>query len=312
MTYLPAEAHTRFAEQHGVASIDQLTDTGLTVRQVEYLVERHCLVSVVRGAYASPSVALTETSRLVAICLARPHVVIAGPTAGRVHGLRKVGGDLRTHLLAPPGANPAVGRSTRTFHTRAFGETDFEQRDDGLRVTTMQRTSLDLSRHLGASALLSVIEQVMQRTGSSDSDLRAMALPWLPRRRWVRQYFDALDRRIDGPAAESDPEVVVGQMLHDRSVFGLVRQFAIDLPGYGPARFDLAVPEMRWALEVDVFASHRETLGVEADRRRDDAARRLNWTVDRIGSDDYEHDLIASIDRVTTRYRQLRAQTTTT
>ncbi|MEP1124366.1 MAG: type IV toxin-antitoxin system AbiEi family antitoxin domain-containing protein [Ilumatobacter sp.] len=81
MTYLPAEAHARFAAQHGVASIEQLIDTGLTRRQIEYLVDRNCLVSVVRGAYSSPSVALGDNGRLAAICLARPAVVIAGPTA---------------------------------------------------------------------------------------------------------------------------------------------------------------------------------------------------------------------------------------
>ena len=308
MTYLPAEAHARFARQHGVASIDQLIETGLTVRQIEYLVDRHCLANVIRGAYASPSVALTETSRMVAICLTRPNVVIAGPTAGRVHGLRKVSHDRRIHLLAPPGANPAVGRNVRTFHTRAFGDDDIEQRDDGLRVTTIERTPLDLSRHLGSDPLLSVIEQVMHRTGASDQQLRSMALPWLPRRRWVRRFFDALDRRIVGPAAESDPEVVVGQMLDARSVVGLVRQFALDLPGYGPARFDLAIPEIRWALEVDVFPSHLETLGTESDQRRDEAAHRLAWSVDRISRDDYEHDLVAAIDNAVARSRQLRAR----
>ncbi|MEP2373750.1 MAG: hypothetical protein ABJ314_21430 [Ilumatobacter sp.] len=223
-----------------------------------------------------------------------------------------MGGDKRTHLLAPPGANPAVGRHVVTFHTRAFGESDIERRDDGLRVTTMERTSLDLARHLRPDPLLSVIEQVLQMTGKSDDDLRAMAAPWLPRRRWVRRYLEAVDRRIAGPAAESDPEVVVGQMLDARSVVGLVRQFAIDLPGYGPARFDLAVPEIRWALEVDVFPSHDETLGIASDLRRDEAARRVDWLVDRIGRGDYENDLVVSVTQVVERYRRRRAEFTRT
>lgn len=307
MTYLPAEAHARFAQQHGVASIEQLVQTGLTTRQIEYLVDRGCLINVVRGAYASPSVALTDTSRMIAICLARPHVVIAGPTAGCIHGLRKVAHDRRIHLLAPPGANPAVGRNVHTFHTRAFGVGDFEQRTDGLRVTTMVRTSLDLARHLRPDPLLSVVEQVMQRTGATDHELRAQALAWRPRRPWVGHYLDALDRRIIGPAAESDPEVVVGQLLHARSIVGLTRQFRIDLPGYGPARFDLAVPDFRWALEVDVFPSHRETLGTVADRHRDEAAHRLGWVVERISRDDYEHELISSVDRAVASYRRRRA-----
>ena len=64
---------------------------------------------------------------------------------------------------------------------------------------------------------------------------------------------------------------------------GLVRQHPVELPGYGRARFDLAVVELRWAIEVDVHPTHRETAGVLSDRRRDDAAARSGWTISRVG-----------------------------
>ena len=70
--------------------------------------------------------------------------------------------------------------------------------------------------------------------------------------------------------------------LRRRGVVDLVRQHPIQLPGYGRARFDMAIPELRWALEVDVHPEHRTVEGVANDRRRDDAAEEIGWAVRRL------------------------------
>lgn len=306
MTHLPAAAHRLFARQHGVASNDQLMETGLTRHQLVHLERCGALVSVVYGAYASPSAPRTELMRCAAITLARPHVAIAGPTAGRIWGFRRLPPDRRIHLLAPPGANPAESPAFVTFHTKAFTCDDIVQRDDGIRITTQIRTALDLARHLGGDSLLSVIEQAMHDAGATTADMRAIAAPWLNRRPWVKRFWHALDRRLDGDAAESDPEVRVGVELKRAGVVGLVRQFPQTLPGFGPVRFDLAVPDLRWAVEVDVFPTHDETVGAMADARRDRAARSIGWSVLRISRADYEHDFDQTIARTVADYRRRR------
>jgi hypothetical protein len=101
-------------------------------------------------------------------------------------------------------------------------------------------------------------------------------------RPWVRRFLRLLDARYRGAAAESEPELRVYAALRRRGVTDLVRQHPIILPGYGRARFDMAIPELRWALEVDIHPEHRTTEGVANDNRRDDAADEIDWAVRRL------------------------------
>lgn len=306
MTYLTVAAHELFNRQHGVASIEQLEQSGLSRGQIEHLELNAAVVNIVRGAYRSPSVPETELTRCAALCLARPHVSIAGPTAGRLHGFRRVSGDRRIHLIAPPGAQPATATSkVVTYRTAAIHPYDIITRDDGIRVTSPARTALDLTRSLRFGDLVSVIEQAMHESAVSEDDMRAVAVDWVRRRPWVRRYLDALDCRLAGGAAESHPEVRVGRALLAAGVHGIVRQHRIELPGYGWVRFDLAVPALRWAIEVDMFPTHEELGGAQSDRRRDDAALRAGWTVNRIARRRYETAFDDEISALANQFRLL-------
>lgn len=305
MTYLPPEAHAVFERQHGVASIEQLEQSGLSRRQIELLERNGALVNLLRGAYRSPSVPVTELGRCAALCVARPRVAIAGPTAGRLHGFRRVSADNRIHLIAPPAAQPAtVDPRVVTYRTAAIHARDVIARPDGIRVTSRARTALDLARSLRFGDLVSVIEQAMH-DGATEAEMRTVAVDWVRGRPWVRRYLVALDCRLGGGAAESHPEVRVGRALRSAGVHGLVRQYRIELPGYGGARFDLAVPRLRWAIEVDVFPTHAELAGAVSDRRRDDAAARLGWVVSRITRARYEAAFDDEIRSLVARFHHL-------
>lgn len=126
------------------------------------------------------------------------------------------------------------------------------------------------------------------------------------RRPWLRRYLLQLDRRFDGGAAESHHETVFGDALDAAGVSPLVRQFAVDLPGYGPARFDLAVPSMRWAIEVDVFPTHQETEGRRRDLRRDEAARAIGWDTTRVVEAHLGSSMPATVVRLRADFDQRR------
>lgn len=299
MAHLSPGAHRLFAVQHGVASAQQLLSTGLTRRQIEHLESRGDLVAVVRGAYRTPSVEPSELGRCAAVCLAHPLVVIAGPTAGRLWGFRRMGTDRRVHVLAPRHWRATSASWCQTYRTDAVHPVDRVQRADGICVTTRQRTAFDLARHLRSDDdLLSVIEQAARDGDLRDGDLRAVAADWVRGRPFAQRFIDQVDRRLDGGSAESEPEVVVGDRLVQRGVEGLVRQYPVDLPGYGPARFDLAVPRLRVAIEVDVFPTHSEIVGRRRDARRDAAARAIGWTVRRITESAYRTDLGRTLDSI--------------
>ena len=233
---------------HGVATSFELQQCGLSAPAVRSLVEAGNLVAVVKGVYRIPAVALDESARCAAICAAHPDVAISGPTAGRLWGLRRLPRDQRIHLLAPPASHPTVSSWVVPYRTAAFHPEDVVRRPDGIAVTSRGRTALDLARFVSVTDLLSIIEQVL-RDGK-------------------------LDGRLRGGPAESHGEAVLGQALDSAGLIGLERQHRIDLPGYGPARFDLAVPSVRLAIEVDLHPTHDETAG----RCRDTLAMSLQAT----------------------------------
>lgn len=311
MGHLNESAHRLFATQHGVASVPQLLGTGLTPDQLKRLEAVGAIARIHNGAYRSPSVALDESARCAAVCLARTAVTIAGPTAGRLWGLRRLPNDRRIHVIAPPASNPCVANWIVPYRTEAIHAADVVERADGIRVTTRARTAFDLARWLKPDDLLSVIEQVLHDGNLDESDLIEVAAAWIsPRRPWTRRFLRQLDRRLPGAAAESHPEVRVADALRSIGVTGLVRQFDILLPGYGAARFDLAVPELHWAIEVDVHPRHLETEGVAADRRRDRAAASVGWNTFRLDRDAYEHRFSQSIVAIRHEHRKLlRAST---
>ena len=307
MATLNPIAHALFARQHGVASTRQLLDAGISERRLQQLQHDGALELVLRGAYRTPSAPVTELSRCAAVCAARPDVAIAGPTAGRLWGFRRLPSDHRIHVLAPPASNPAIARWVVPYRTAARHDDDIVERDDGIRITSRQRTALDLARWLGDDDLLSVIEQAAHDGHLAEGDFLEVAADWLsPQRPWARAFLRALDRRLPGGPAESHPEVRVADALARAGVVGLVRQHRVELPGHGEVRFDLAVPGLRWAIEVDLHPSHRETMGIAADARRDRAAGAVGWTTTRLVKAQYDHRFNESIAEIAAINASLR------
>ncbi len=217
MARLTREAHRLFATQHGVAGVDQLVAAGLSPRQIKRLEADGSLISVLRGAYRTPSVELDELGRCAAVCLARPAVTVAGPTAGRMWEYRRIPRDRRVHVIGPPASQPAIAPWVVTYRTAAIRDDDVITRGDGIRVTTRARTAFDLSRHLTPRDLRSVIEQAMHDGGCTAQDMLDVASEWLsPRRPWASTFVRLVEGRLTGGAAESHPEVRVGEALERR------------------------------------------------------------------------------------------------
>lgn len=307
MAHLTPSAHGLFATQHGVASLHQLQSSGLGRNQLKRLEASGAIVRLINTVYRSPSVPLDELTRCAAVCLAHPTIVVAGPTAGRLWGFRRLPPDRRVHVLAPRASHPVAADWLVPYRTEAFHAGDVIHRPDGVNVTSRARTALDLARWLSPESLLSVIEQAIHDGRITDQEMHAVAVDWISSQRpWVRTYLVQLGRRLAGGAAESHPEVRVAHALRNAGVRGLVQQYPIDLTGYGRARFDLAVPELRWAIEVDVHPVHGETNGRLSDRRRDAAATADGWAVTRIARASYELDFDATIARVADEHHARR------
>src|SRR5918993_3331545 len=115
VAHLPHSVHRLLAAQHGVVSTGQLRSAGLSESQIKRLDLGGSLDSFLRGTYRSPSWPVDELMRCAAICLGRPQVAIAGPTAGRLWGFRRLPADRRVHVIAPPAQKPTIERWVRAY-----------------------------------------------------------------------------------------------------------------------------------------------------------------------------------------------------
>lgn len=117
-----------------------------------------------------------------------------------------------------------------------------------------------------------------------------------PGRPWVRRFLRVLVGRTMGRPRESDWERRVHDALVNRGVSDIESQVGEQLAGYGTARFDLAIPSIRWVLEVDAHPEHRTLEGQAGDHRRDRKSRRQGWAVERVGEAELTADFDATID----------------
>ncbi len=307
MAHLTAAAHARLARQNGVITAAQLVHCDMHPRAIERLLANGVLCRAVTGAYRSPSVPWTEVSRCTAICLARPNLVISGSTAGRHWKFRKLPLDRRVHVIGPPRSQPSREPWIVVYRTAAIGPDDVVALSDGRRVTSRMRTVLDLSRTEPDLSIRSMIEQARSDGGHGIDDLVSITDPWRhPQRPWLRDFLGPLAECLPGGAAESHEEMLVGKALIAGGVRGLHRQFALPLSGRSDARFDLAVPALKWAMEVDVFPTHHTNDGIAADARRDDATADLGWITTRIGPAAFGPAFAETIDRLVGIHRSLR------
>ena len=292
MSSLDRHALTWLHDHHATISSDALRDGGISLDQRKHLVQSGLLERVVDGAYALGTVDVGELERSAALCTSRPHLVVAGPTAGRLWGLRRSPQDGLIHVIAPPHSHPCREPWVRAYRTPLLAEEDIVRRDDGIRLTSPPRTVVDLTRYVEPFALASVIEHALARQMCTVTTLvRTAGQLATPGRPWVRRFLTVLGQRHPGAAAESEWELRVLNALVKRGVLGLERQVWKLLPGYGRARFDLAIPELQWVLEIDVHPDHGLEGGA-ADKRRDRCARAIGWETERVG----ERDLVARFD----------------
>ena len=166
-----------------------------------------------------------------------------------------------------------------------------------MRITSPPRTAVDLTRYITPAEEASAIEHVVGTGMCTVTTLhREGERLNTPGRPWARQFLAILATRHDGAACESEWELRVVEALRRRRVAGLELQASQMLPGYGNARFDIAIPSIRWVLEVDVHPEHRTIEGSAGDHRRDRCTRSAGWVVERVGELELATSFDATID----------------
>lgn len=157
---------------------------------------------------------------------------------------------------------------------------------DGVRLTTPERTVLDLAHVL----------PLAEAVASADSAVRkglTGAEPLVERLGARRGRGCDRPRAVAGlvdPAAGSVLESLVRVVLHLAGVPAPRTQFVVcERDGSFVARVDFAWPQQRLVVEADGFAFHRDREAYRSDRRRTNALERLGWRVLRFSWEDVVH-----------------------
>lgn len=263
------------ARQHGVVARRQLTALGLGRGAIRNRTLAGRLHTVHRGVYAVGHPGLVGRGRWMAAVLAcGPGALLSHRSAAALWGL---GFDARSRIEVTTSGRGGRGRSSLApHHVRALDPCDRTVRD-GIPLTTIPRTLLDLAEVVGARQLervfaevdrsrlldLVAIERLCERS-TGRRGLKLLRALLAEHRGAVPETRSELERRFLGLCCEAElPPPVVNVVVAGFEV-------------------DALWQEQRLVVEIDGFAYHRSRVAFERDRERDRHLRLTGCRVLRI------------------------------
>jgi predicted transcriptional regulator of viral defense system len=265
------------ARQHGVVSAAQLAGLGLPTDAVTYRVKAGGLHRVHRGVYAVGHAKLSERGRYMAAVLAAGDGAVLASLSAAVlwRAWRRAAPEI--HVLAPRRRRPQPGfrlRTTRGWHPRDVTV------HDGIPVTTMARTLVDLTDVLTAPQLANVIHEAAYRNRFDAQSTRA-AMARANGRRNLTRLERALTMNADGSAGTRSE-------LEDRFL-AIIREAGLPEPAINQRIGGIEV-DFHWpglVVEVDGHGHARPRTRAE-DRRRDRELGSRGYEIVRLAGDELE------------------------
>jgi hypothetical protein len=247
--------------QHGVVSIRQLRRIGYTHRSVQRAVEAGHLHRLHQGVFAVGHTNLSLQGRCLAAVLASgPRSLLSHYSAGWLLGLVATR-PIPVHVTTPVPRKRRDG--VRIHRSRTLIDVD-RMLGQGIPVTSVARTALDLAAVLRFRSLRRVIRRSEELEVFDLSDFRSV----LTRNRGHRGTAP-LSRAlaIYEPSRFTRSELE-REFLRLLAVGGQPEPVtAFNVAGY---ELDVYWPELRFAVELDVYATHGGHEPFEEDRLRDE------------------------------------------
>jgi very-short-patch-repair endonuclease len=253
--------------QFGVVARWQLVALGYSVDAIQRRIASGRLIPLHAGVYAVGHTKLTRSGYFLAAVLAfGPRAVLSHRTAAVHWGIfasRQRRADVTTSVSAQRNATRIKAHRTRVLH-----EEDWTIRD-GIPVTSVARTILDLAAILSPDRLLDVIDDAVR---AELFDLYAIerAIARTPYRRGVRRLKALLADYRGAPDLRSKFERRFRHRL--RAIPGLPEALHnVDVAGY---QADVYFPQFQLVIELDSRGFHFTPRGFENDPIRDAARQK--------------------------------------
>lgn len=261
--------------QHSLVTSSQLLALEVSRKAIEHRLENKRLVAVHRGVYRLPGVRTYYEQHVMAACLATGGVASHRSAAALFHlrGFERYEDTVEiTMPEKAPELDGVIGHKCRHLLRTQIGIVP---------VTMPAQTLLDLAHvepHRAEGALNDALRRELVRLPGLvrfADELRKR--PGVVR---LRELLE--DQIIGGAPTESWLEDRVAEFMRTLGLPDPVRQFRLRLPNGRRLRFDFALPEERYAVEADGRPWHTTPADRRRDAERDQAARLLGWTVERV------------------------------
>ncbi len=303
--------------QHGAFSLAQVIATELPATTLKRRLRAGVWRSLHVGVYAPVGAPPSFAQRCWAALLwAGPESVLSGRTAAflwSLDGLDRepaVTDDVEISVPRALGLRSQPGLKVRNVRTL-----DMPDRDaiDGLAVTSLARTVVDLAGVLGPVALEIALDSALRAGRVSRLTVlwRSNAVAKRGRKGARRLRVLLEERKGIGATSASALETLMRRLTINAGLAPMVSQHRVHDGGKHVARPDFAYPEMKIAIEVDGYRFHagRRMWAIDKRKRSELVAR--GWIVIEISYDDIttDPDSVAGLIR-RARERQERGTAT--
>jgi very-short-patch-repair endonuclease len=285
--------------QHGVVSIRQLRRLGYTHRSVQRGVEGGHLHRLHRGVYAVGHANISLDGRCLAAVLASgPGALLSHYSAGWLLGLFATS-PIPVHVTTPL---PRKRRDAVRIHRSETLEDCDRAMERGIPVTSTARTALDLAAILRFPTLRRLIRRSEDLRSFDLDDFRSVIA-----RNQGHRGAGPLERAL---AIYEPPRFTRSELEREF----VAQAEAAGLPGavtaFSVAGYELDVywPELRFAVELDVYSTHGSHESFEQDRRRDEDLKLAGVELTRITGRRFEREPQQVIERVGRLLDQRRRQ----
>jgi very-short-patch-repair endonuclease len=292
---LAALAH----RQHGVVSIRQLRRLGYSHSSVKRATAGGRLHRLHRGVYAAGHTNLSLQGRCLAAVLASgPGALLSHYSAGWLLGLIAAR-PVPVHVTTPV---PRKRRDlVRIHHSRTLTGAD-RALEQGIPVTAVARTALDLAAVVRFRTLRRVVRRSEELKVFDLADFRSV----LDRNQGHRGAFH-LERAI---GIYEPPRLTRSEL--ERELVAHVERAGLPRPStaFVVAGFELDVywPELRFAVELDVYETHGGHESFEEDRRRDEDLKLAGIELIRVTGRRFEREPRTVVERIGRLLDQRRRQ----
>jgi very-short-patch-repair endonuclease len=270
----------RSSSQHGLITHAQLLELGVSRARLRTMVSTGHLVRLSRGIYRMPGAPRTWLQAAKAATLAGSGAVLSHRAAAHLLLSETQPGSARIEVSVRRGQRRPMRDGVKAHSSRSLVASDITTRA-GIPCTSALRTLVDLAEQIPETELDELVSDFVSRRLVTPRALCEF-LTTGGRGRW-RPGATSLRRSVDtaiGWKAESVAEQRLQQLWRRAGLPPAEPQVEVrDEAGGLVARLDLAVPELKIAVEMDGYRYHGDPRSFHRDRLRTMRLAALGWRV---------------------------------